>query len=82
MIRPAQHGAFILQLAELPYLPDANIGIANNLGRTVLREAFVLNIARGLHALTDRFRRFSDSVTAQLIVIDTRHFDVDVDSIE
>jgi hypothetical protein len=53
--RPHQALTFILQLAKLPYLPDAHISIRNNVRCFVPREAGKLNVARRLDSCTDSF---------------------------
>ena len=79
--RPPQTLTFILQPANLPYLPHAHIGIADDgLQRplTLRRsretsdsEALILYIPLGLHTRSNRFGGFPDSVPTQLFVIRT-----------
>jgi len=41
---PHQTLTFVLQLAKLPYLPGAHIGVTDDVGGAVIREMLLLNI--------------------------------------
>jgi hypothetical protein len=69
--------AFILQLAKLPYLPDAHIGVTDDIG-TVIRESFLLDITSGLHTCADRFKdaasKFGKFIQKQNAPVSQRYF--------
>ncbi len=80
--RPHQALTLVLQPAKLPYLPDAHIGVANDIGCSMTGEALVLNIACGLDSCLNRFGHFACSIPAQFLVIHTRHFDVNINTVK
>ncbi len=82
--RPHQALTFRLELAKLSYLADAHIGVAEDVGvgRLGVGKSVVLNISGGLHALADGLAGFAKFIPAEFFVIDSGHFDVDVDAVE
>ena len=74
--------AFILQPAILPDLPHPHVGIADNVRRAVWWESFVLYLTCQLDSCTNSLGGFSQSITAQLFIIHTRHFDMNIDPIQ
>ena len=81
MLRQAQHAAFILQRAKSPYFPDTHIGITADVGLRT-GKPLLLNIACRLFTLANRLAGLPHSITTQLFVIYSWHFDVNVDSIK
>jgi len=75
--REHQTLTFILQFAELPYLPDTHIGVADDVGLRI-GKALLLNIACRLHTIANRFAGLPHSITAQLFVVHSWDFDVNV----
>ena len=71
----------ILQPVKLPKLPDAHIHVADVIGRRT-DEALLLNIACGLNSGSIRYRRFPHSISAQLFIIHTWDFDMNVDAVQ
>ena len=59
--RPHQTLTLILQLTKLPYLPDAHVGVGDDI-RALGVESFesgLLNISGGLYTLANRFTCFT-----------------------
>jgi len=54
--RPHQALTFGLERTKLPYLPDAHVCVAKNIGigRLGIGKSVMLNVPCGLNALTDR----------------------------
>jgi hypothetical protein len=61
---------FILQLAKLPNLPDAHIGVANNL-RAVTCKSLLLNVSRSLYARTNLFERLPPTRSSLSFLLST-----------
>src|SRR5688572_4504134 len=80
--RPHQALTLILQLAGLSYLPHVHICVANNARGAIRGEALVLNIPRGLDTSPNTFRCPSYSIPAQLFIINSWNFDMDIDAIQ
>ncbi len=78
--RSHQALTFGLELAKLPDLADAHVGIADDISG--VGEALILYITGDLHALADGFASFAEFISAQFFVIDSRNFDVDVDAVK
>ena len=76
---PHQTLTFVLQLAKLPNLPDAHIRIAEDrMPGLDVQESGSLNIACCLDGFANGLGRFSQAITAQLFIIHTWDFDVNV----
>ena len=71
-----------IQFAKLPDLPHPHISIRKNIRRFDLRESLSLSASRSFNTRTDRFGRLAHPVTAQLLVIHARDFDVYINAIE
>ncbi len=78
--RPHQALTFGLELAKLPHLADAHIGIANDISG--VGEALILYVSGGLHSLADGLAGFAEFISAEFFVIDSGDFDVDVDAVK
>jgi len=68
-----------IQFIELPHLGHAHIGVADDVCPD---ETLQLALAGGLHPRADGFRRFSQPVAGEFFVVDTRHFNVNIDPVE
>ncbi|WP_345107928.1 hypothetical protein [Candidatus Villigracilis vicinus] len=77
--RPHQALTFGLELTKLPYLPDAHVCVANNVGG--IGEALILNVSCDLHALADGFAGFTEFISAEFFVVH-RGLDVDVNAVK
>jgi hypothetical protein len=73
---------FGLELAKLPHLPDAHIGIANNIFGFSVCKLVILNVTRNLNSFMNGFGGFAQAVSAKLLIIYSWNRDVNVDSIE
>ncbi|HUH99248.1 MAG TPA: hypothetical protein VLZ89_17955, partial [Anaerolineales bacterium] len=60
----------------------AHIGMANDMRLSILREMLGLKIARGLSAFANHFARFTRTITPQLLKLDTRDFDMDINAVQ
>ena len=65
--------------AELAYFGWAHLGVAGQLSAF---EAFQLALAGGLHPGADGFGILDVALVGELLVIDARDFDVDVDAVD
>ena len=79
--RQAQYSAFVLQLAKLPYLSDMHISVADNVGLRTSK-ALLLNVACHPDALANRLALLPRSVDAQLFVVHSLYFDMNVNPIQ
>jgi hypothetical protein len=74
---------FILQLAKLPDLPDAHVGITKDwMPRIDIRESRALKVACGSHPFANRFAGFTQVISDQFLIIYAWHFDVNIDAIQ
>ena len=84
---PHQALTFGLQLTKLPDLADAHVCITCDIRCfdirvTNARVSLCLNISCGLNPLANRLAGFTQPVAAELFVIHTRDFDVNIDAVE
>jgi hypothetical protein len=68
-----------IEFAEFAHFSHTHIGVADYV---CPREMLPLTLAGGLHPRADGYAGFSQSITAQFVIIDTRDFDMDVDPIQ
>jgi hypothetical protein len=81
MSPPVLDSDFCLATGETNAFPQAHIVIADDV-RTVIRKSFRLYITRGLDPSMNSFARLIHSVSAQLFVIYSGHFNIDVNSVQ
>ena len=77
---------FGLEAAKLPYLTDAHICVTNDIRCFDIRGlntrvSFCLYISSDLNTLANGLAGFAEFVAAELFVVHTRNFDVDVDAL-